>query len=288
MTDISSPPGKNPIASKDRAETFAESDVSVSFENSRASVSSGSLSLDFTDYALGTGTSGNNDNSTFDNEYFGISFIPQVDFDSVDLEWGVTFDYLDFQVVRADNSEVIYQEGSGTATGGELVTISPTDGFVSGVRYYAATEYISGNGGITNTGSDPAIPSNYAVVAETGPYRASGPVSDDGRRAMFSTIIPSVDGHLTESAFIEWPQPTDIYRWDAATFQTSPDGETVEVFVEESTDGGSTWTEIQGPIGRGEQIEADPGSRVRFRVELSRNDTANNPTLDAIYRRWVV
>lgn len=38
----------------------------------------------------------------------------------------------------------------------------------------------------------------------------------------------------------------------------------------------------------GDQIEADPGSRVRFRVELARSDTSNNPTLDAIYRRWEV
>ncbi|WP_280585383.1 hypothetical protein [Halorubrum sp. Boch-26] len=87
-------------------------------------------------------------------------------------------------------------------------------------------------------------------------------------------------------AAIEWPQPSDVFRWDAVKFQTSPDGESVEVFIEE--DDGTGWTEIAGPVSRGDPIDADPDSEIRFRVKLSRTNLANNPTLDAIYRRWVV
>lgn len=99
----------------------------------------------------------------------------------------------------------------------------------------------------------------------------------------------STNGPATlTNAFIGWPQPDDIYRWDAATFQATLDNESVDVYVEESTDGGSTWTEIDGPINRGDMITAAANSEVRFRVELARADTANNPTLDSIYRRYVV
>ena len=90
------------------------------------------------------------------------------------------------------------------------------------------------------------------------------------------------------TAYIERPYPPGVHSWDAATFQATPDGETVEVFVEESTDGGTTWDEIQGPISRGDQIDAPPSAAVRFRVELSREDTSNNPTLDRIYLRYEV
>ena len=92
----------------------------------------------------------------------------------------------------------------------------------------------------------------------------------------------------TGTAYIERPYPPDVHSWDAATFQATPDGGTVEVFVEESTDGGTTWDEIQGPISRGDQIDAPPSAAVRFRVELSREDLSNNPTLDRIYLRYEV
>ena len=90
------------------------------------------------------------------------------------------------------------------------------------------------------------------------------------------------------TAYIERPYPPGVHSWDAATFQATPDGETVEVFVEGSTDGGTTWDEIQGPISRGDQIDAPPSAAVRFRVDLSREDTFNNPTLDRINLRYEV
>jgi hypothetical protein len=87
---------------------------------------------------------------------------------------------------------------------------------------------------------------------------------------------------------VEWPKPADVFAWDRLSFQAAPDGETVEVYVEESSDGGSTWTEVAGPVRRGDAIPVDPQNRVRFRIELSRADTANDPTLGAVARRYVL
>jgi hypothetical protein len=98
------------------------------------------------------------------------------------------------------------------------------------------------------------------------------------------TFSPSPTGSVT----VEWPQPPDLFGWDTATFQRTLDGETVEVYVEESTDGGDTWTEVAGPIARGDDIPVSSSDEMRFRVDLSRADTANEPRLDAIYRRYTV
>jgi hypothetical protein len=77
-----------------------------------------------------------------------------------------------------------------------------------------------------------------------------------------------------------------VFRWDAATYQQTLDSETVQVDVQE--DDGSGWTTIATDVSRGQDITADPESRVRFKVTLERSDTSNNPTLDAIARRWVI
>lgn len=242
MTDISSPPRKNPIASKDRAETFTESDVSVN-------------------------TSG----GYLNNGAFVMTPEPDT------VSWSLSVD-------GGNKSEVV-----GT------IDTTPYD-TLSGTYTYQKEDLGTGYLNINFNGdrlednqTDNTI--EYDISDLSGTYELSIDLGDEYSNGdpASTTGDLSTNGPATSSTiYVTWPQPTDIYRWDAATFQTSPDGETVEVYVEESTDGGSTWTEIQGPIERGDQIGADPGSRVRFRVELSRNDTANNPTLDAIYRRWVV
>jgi len=104
----------------------------------------------------------------------------------------------------------------------------------------------------------------------------------------FHEVSVSTTNPLDGTAYVGWEHPPDIYRWDSVLFQRTRDGETVTVDVQESTDGGSTWTPIATDVSRGQEITADPSSEVRLKVNLSRNDTANNPTLDAAYRRYVV
>jgi hypothetical protein len=98
------------------------------------------------------------------------------------------------------------------------------------------------------------------------------------------------------NALIEWDRgvPTDIFEWDVATFTRTLDGETVDVFVAYSDDGGSTWTRSNSgnPITRNYSLRDDanitPDVDVRIEAELSRTDTANNPTLNSVYRSWLL
>ena len=133
--------------------------------------------------------------------------------------------------------------------------------------------------GTENTAS--ASSSDVDIVSGWNPYGVTS-------RTTSLNYVTALYGVSSGTAYIERPYPPGVHSWDAATFQATPDGETVEVFVEESTDGGTTWDEIQGPISRGDQIDAPPSAAVRFRVELSREDASNNPTLDSIYLRYEV
>ena len=90
------------------------------------------------------------------------------------------------------------------------------------------------------------------------------------------------------SATVEWDQPASVSRWTNAAFQADPDGETVDVYVETSSDGGATWSDWEvNPIAPGTDLSATPPEdRVRFRVELSRNDESNDPRLTQLTRQW--
>jgi hypothetical protein len=88
------------------------------------------------------------------------------------------------------------------------------------------------------------------------------------------------------NALIEWDKgvPTDIFAWDVATFTRTLDGETVTVDVEDGQ--GNV---LLSDIDRNTDISSvAANTNVKLRVNLSRNDTANNPTLDSAYRSWLV
>jgi hypothetical protein len=96
------------------------------------------------------------------------------------------------------------------------------------------------------------------------------------------------------SAILEWEYPSTINEWDVATFSRTLDNETVDVFVDYSSDGGSTWSRTNNgnPISRNYVLANDnnilPSYDVRIEAELSRTNTSNNPTLDSVYRSWFV
>jgi len=78
----------------------------------------------------------------------------------------------------------------------------------------------------------------------------------------------------------ETGSPSDIASYDIATFQRTTDGETVTVDVEDSTG-----TVLKPDISKDTDIsDIATTTDVQLRVNLSRNNTANNPTVDYIAR----
>lgn len=95
-------------------------------------------------------------------------------------------------------------------------------------------------------------------------------------------ISDAFDGEAT----VEWSNPSSVSRWETATYQDVPDGETVEVYVQ--TNDGNGWSDWStNPVGSGIDLSAIPSDhRVRFRVELSRNDTSDNPRVTLLSRQY--
>jgi len=273
MSGFTDPPiavSSNPIAQKDAAETFAESDVTV----------------------ITTGT-------TVANKSLEIlSPVPVYDttmgitFSSLTGTYGIVFDAL------KDTLGVEYRYASGNSG-----SITPRIEFESDGTTVATGSSVSpGESGTIEADLTAGV--SYRLVGDFDSQdRASGgsPPQTDGTGSLTATGAYN-DGSLGDSSFyvfdqfeaitatgtvtVEWPAPTDIFRWDAATFTRTPDGGTVTVNIEEND--GTGWTEIATDISRGDSIDAAPDSAVRFRVDISRTDTSNNPTLDSIYRRYVL
>lgn len=108
-----------------------------------------------------------------------------------------------------------------------------------------------------------------------------------GSATLECDLTPKGVSNLSGTAYIEWSRPETIFRWDALQFDRVLDGETVDLFVEESADGGSSWSEVAGPVSKGDRIDVHPDNRVRFRAELSRATTVSSPRLEAAYRRFI-
>jgi hypothetical protein len=111
--------------------------------------------------------------------------------------------------------------------------------------------------------------------------------NEDSYRAEADVTIDPNGGPASGTAYVEWPAPNDIYRWDSVLYLANTAGSgTVDVYVE--ADDGTGFSEVAGPVGRGSSIDVKPGNNVRFRVELSKTATSDVAELDAIYRRYVV
>jgi len=85
-------------------------------------------------------------------------------------------------------------------------------------------------------------------------------------------------------ALVEWDSavPADIKAYDLATFQRTLDGETVTIDVEDGN-GNILFSDI----GQNFDISTvDTAKEVKLRANLSRSDTANNPTVDYLARRF--
>jgi len=94
-----------------------------------------------------------------------------------------------------------------------------------------------------------------------------------GKNATFGDVLTKFDSGA----------PADIDSYDLATFQRTLDGETVTIDVEDSSG-----TVLKSDISKDTDIsDIATSTDVQLRANLSRNDTANNPTVDYLARRFV-
>jgi hypothetical protein len=260
----------------DSAETFTESDVTTQLNNT--TVSGGSVNLNETfsstpDYPYYV-----NDGSAPNEGGWVIN--PDMPIATMDIGVNITSTTDGtFKVIRLSDDTTLVSQSFTSENVSRVTFDSPLQ---TGTDYaiVVAPDGHGGNGERydeqpTDTGAY-TVPSGYA----------------DGSHPTSGWYINNIDVEVYNTSgtiSVEWPSPTDIYSWDRATFQSADNGGSADIYIEESTDGGSTWTEVAGPISRGDPITSSADAEVRFRVDLSRPSTSDTtPTLDSIYRRYEV
>jgi hypothetical protein len=273
----------DPVRVTQEASTFSEASIDVQLNNTQ--IKNGSIQLGFKSGDTVTRPDDNFQISTRQNG-IGMQVNPNVSLDGLRVEISsLTGPVQD--VFIADSSENILIEKTAGFSSGDVIDLpqplaANTDFFV-GV-YNNQNDY---NDGLNNSTSAPFTSPDFDVTA-----RAFDCHPDDGQSAStptgssFGTFksIASLNGDaLSGDALISFGPPTDIISYDLATFQATADGETVSVDVEDG--GGSV---LFSDISQNIDISTvSPSTNVKLRANLSRSNTANNPTIDFLARRFI-
>jgi hypothetical protein len=266
-----------PVADKDLAETFTESDLTLSHNSTEVNSESVELGTEPGDTATITSSpSSSGDNVTES----GVRITPSVEITglSIDVVSDFQTEATDgYKIERVSDGTIVEEDTTAIASGGSF-SVSAT--LAAGTEYAV---YLYDSAGDMDYGADGDVDNPSTDFDVNGGWLDSGEDAFGNYNSLASITadqVPATSG----TAYVEWSYPPDVYAWDVGVFQATLDGETVQVYVEEAQ-GSPGWTEIAGPIQRGDSLPADPSNNVRYRVEFSRSDVANNPHLDAIYRR---
>jgi hypothetical protein len=280
--------GPNPY---DAAQSFGEANLTVTQLSGGIKTKSGALSIGGKDSEVVTRPA---DNQVLnDSRSWGLVLEPQIDLVGLKVTLSDNHDGAN-QVALTDGSQNVLESKSGDFTAGDVVEFNTA--LTAGNKYDVAV-YNGGNSYDVGQQNSPTLPNSGNEIEITAgvqhPLSSGTRDVRNGQAYAFNDITAKVVAD-SGTAALEWPRPTDLFEWDVATFTSTPDGETVDVYVAYSTDGGSTWTRTNdgNPISRDYSLADDPtisaSDEVRIEAELSRANTANNPRLDAAYRSWKV
>jgi hypothetical protein len=256
----------------DEAETFAESDVTlthtkttVAGEGVELSDSSGSS---FTKSNLGTSSGGGDPD-------VGVIINPNRDVSAVTFTMATSGNISGGTVYVEDTSGNVLASQSSVGSGDSgNISVALSGG--TDYRLY----YNDGDDDHGGVDTGPSYPYTTTDVDIVDGYHTGGRID---RWYSFKEVGVEYIA-TTGTVTVEWPAPDDLAGWDIVPFQTAPDGETVEVYAEDQNG-----NKLAGPLeDPGDISSVSRSTNVRIRVDLSRSDTANNPRLEAVYRRYKV
>lgn len=265
----------------DEAVAFDGSD-GESVTNNKTTVSAGSIALK--SQSQDTASRPDDDGSGSYNEARGIQINPNVTINEIEVTFSSNLSGAGRVFVSDMNGNVIVEKTGGPYSGGGTETFA-------GLSLSSGTDYMIG---LYDDGSDytwgsytsPSFPYTSSTVDITsGASGGYGSSVSAGGGSPYNIL--SVKGTRTAKtsgdALISWPYPDDPQAWDLASFQRTLDSETVTIDVEDGA--GNV---LFSDIGRNFDLSTiDSAKNVQFRVHLSRADTANNPTVDYLARRFV-
>jgi hypothetical protein len=180
-------------------------------------------------------------------------------------------------VVFSDSGDVEIRLTS-TKTISNIWTANTT--FKVRVSYGSGNVEVFINGDLKHS-DGPQTPS--ASTAEVGLIKAENSTFNSGINRNFY-FDNSVTTPTSGNALIEFDSgtPNDIRSYDLATFQATPNGETVTVDVEDGS-GNVLFSDINQNF---DISTVDTSKNVTLRANISRANTSNNPTIDYLARRF--
>jgi len=274
------------IASKDTAQSFDEDDVTV---DGGAAVAVGPAN------AGTTSDAGADDTTSARSGLRGATVTPNTTLTGVEITlFASTVNLSRARLVRSD--ETVLDEKTGAFGGGSTITLRGV--LVPDVEHYILLDN-QGSGYTEAYNSTDSTPYTSTDVDLTGGAYITGNGNYGNiatpRLVRQVTALAGPPGHLelrdgetSGKAYVEWSEPADVFAWDVLSFSRTLDGETADVYIESSSDGGATWSEVAGPVGRNDSIPVTDDKRMRFRVDFFRANMASNPTIDSLARRYLL
>jgi len=257
----------------DRAETFSESDVTLSHdsttvENESVVFSSDPVRGDTANVAYSQTAIAN------DGAENGLAFTPNEPLEGIRVETDENIGRSpDLELREAGSSTVLDSVSSvDPSTEYELTASLSADTDYWVVLYRSGDNYDNGR-------ADESYPVETADVDVTaGVYQGA----ETDQYACSFKFVETLVEPLNASVTVEWPMPDDVAGWDIIPYQVTKDGGNVEVYAVDPNDG----SELAGPLEDPGDISNLPRStNVAVKVVLSRPSTSENPRLEAVYRR---
>jgi len=260
--------------------TFTESNINLTTNNTI--VNNGSLELG--QNVTTESVPGDNGEYTTVTDGRGFQINPNYDFTSIEFTLSSYTEKADHGFV-VDSNENILAESTAEKVGGE--TYSLTLDMTAGTNYYVGiweqdTDIAIGYNPFT---SFPTSKTAFDIQSGfTGGHPNDGQsLADDSDGWALSSITgtgPVFSGDAVVNFTNGVPDP--IESWDLATFRRTFDGETVTIDIEDGS-GNVLFSDIDQNF---DISTVDTSKEVRFRANLSRNDSTNNPTTDYLARRF--
>lgn len=262
-----------PAYATDEAETFTESDVTIT--HNKTEVSNGHIELGNKPTGNLTTRPADNNTST-PTEYWGFVINPNKALEGLEFEKSANVSGADHVKLMDINENLLDTTTLTSGRGQVYADMSSGTEYIlllgnNGSSYTAGRE---DTGGYPYTGTDLDLTSGYIDDGTGSKYSSS-----EFNFQNIEGIVATTSGDAT----IDWAGPSDIASWDLATFQRTVDGETVTIDVVDSAG-----TVLFSDIPQNFDISTVAVSTdVRLVVNLSRASTANNPSLDYAARRWM-
>lgn len=272
---------RNPIRVTEEASTFTENNITLT--NNNTSVQNGSVELG----GVSSTAIRPDDNDSFPtSQSQGVVINPNTAVTEITVEISSnTSGVQDVSVTDSNGDNILAQKTQGY-TAGDTVTFNVS--LSSGTDYNLVcsndgSNFTSGNRNntsppFTSTNVDIIKQSAGALPSEDGPF-----FTTDNMTSIKS--VEAISGDVTTGdVLVSFDSGSeDIEQYDLATLQRSLDGETVTIDIEDSTG-----TVLKSDISPNTDISDITSSKdVRFRANLSRNNTSNNPTVDYLARRFI-